>query len=279
VLLVTGNAAQGFSSAHSQISKMATSTQTLPGSAAKSLLSTDAPKSPPTFSFTPFLRSTYGHALIATTPVCPAFAAGHCPLGRRCPDRHPTPSQQQSSGYHHFGRQNDNYVCKHWLKALCMKGDNCDYLHEYNLRKMSECQFYNQNGYCQNGDECLYLHVKEESRLPLCEDYNKAFCEKGPRCGKRHVRRKLCKFYLAGFCPEGRECTEGVHLKVGGEERKADGEDAASRRRRADEMDRRDEDEGRRDFGRNRDRDRDAEAGRWRGRGGRGAKWKNKRDR
>ncbi len=257
---------------------MATTTETQPSShAAQVLLSSDPPKNPPTFSFTPFLRSTYGHALIPTTPVCPAFAAGHCPLGRKCPDRHPTPSQQQTSGYHHFGRQNDNYVCKHWLKALCMKGDNCDYLHEYNLRKMSECQFYNQNGYCQNGDECLYLHVKEESRLPLCEDYNKGFCERGPKCGKRHVRRKLCRFYLAGFCPDGRECTEGVHLKAVGEEGKGEGaDDAAARRRKADEAERRDDDEGRRDFGRNRD----GEGGRWRGRGGgRGGKWKNRKDR
>jgi cleavage and polyadenylation specificity factor subunit 4 len=255
---------------------MATVTETLSSSSAtKAVLSTEPPKSPPTFSFTPFLRSTYGHALISTSPVCPAFAAGHCPLGRRCPDRHPTPSQQQSSGYHHFGRQNDNYVCKHWLKALCMKGDNCDYLHEYNLRKMSECQFYNQNGYCQNGDECLYLHVKEESRLPLCEDYNKGFCEKGPKCGKRHVRRKLCKFYLAGFCPDGRDCTEGVHLKVGGEDSKGEADDVASRRRRAEEIERRDDDDGRRDFARNRD----GEGGRWRGRGARGGKWKNRRDR
>lgn len=84
------------------------------------------------------------------------------------------------------------------------------------MRKMSECQFYNQNGYCQNGDECLYLHVKEESRLPLCEDYEKGFCERGPRCGKRHVRRRLCEFYLAGFCPDGKECTRGVHLKAPG---------------------------------------------------------------
>ena len=250
-----------------------------PPASIRSIPSKDLRSSPSTFSFTPFLRNNYHHALITTTPVCPAFAAGHCPLGRRCPDRHPTSSQPNHGAggqYHHhyYGRHNDNYVCKHWLKALCMKGDNCDYLHEYNLRKMSECQFYNQNGYCQNGDECLYLHVKEESRLPLCEDYNRGFCEKGPRCGKRHVRRKLCKFYLAGFCPDGRDCSEGVHLKTGPGEGKADGTDLNSRRRKANEMDRYNDDESRPDFGRSRDGD----GGRWRGgRGGRGGKWKNRK--
>jgi len=44
-------------------------------------------------------------------------------------------------------------VCKHWLKGkyiplskqfltlvgLCKKGDACEFLHEYNIRKMPEC--------------------------------------------------------------------------------------------------------------------------------------------
>jgi Zinc finger C-x8-C-x5-C-x3-H type (and similar) len=30
-------------------------------------------------------------------------------------------------------------VCKHWLKGLCKKGDVCEFLHEYNIRKMPEC--------------------------------------------------------------------------------------------------------------------------------------------
>ncbi|KAH0842115.1 hypothetical protein AYO21_00251 [Fonsecaea monophora] len=237
------------------------------------------PKNPPSaqptynFSFTPFLRSNGLAALASTVPVCPDFAStGHCPRGRRCPDRHPTPTQAQAphSQQHHYGRHaNDNYVCKHWLKGLCKKGDACDYLHEYNLRKMSECQFYNQNGYCQNGDECLYVHVKEGSKLPMCEDYNKGFCEKGPRCPNRHVRRKLCEFYLAGFCPDGKECKFGVHLKSGpaaaaaaAAEKDAD----AQRRERAAEMDKREED-SRKDYG-------------WKGgRGGKAGRWRSKRDR
>jgi cleavage and polyadenylation specificity factor subunit 4 len=239
--------------------------------AANTILSTSSPTTPQyTFSFTPFLRANGLAALASTVPVCPAFAAGHCPLGRRCPDRHPTPSQPQPS-HGHYGRNNDNYVCKHWLKALCKKGDACDYLHEYNLRKMSECQFYNQNGYCQNGDECLYLHVKEESRLPLCEDYNRGFCEKGPRCENRHVRRRLCEFYLAGFCPDGKECEHGVHLKVGGVVG-VGAEEEKKRRERVEELDRRGE-EIKREFGGKRE---------WRGGGGRKGgreKWKGRRDR
>ncbi|KAG9792311.1 mRNA 3'-end-processing protein YTH1 [Exophiala dermatitidis] len=214
------------------------------------------------FSFTPFLRANGLAALASTVPVCADYAAtGHCPRGRRCPDRHPTPGEPPQ---HHYGRNNDNYVCKHWLKGLCKKGDTCDYLHEYNLRKMSECQFFNQNGYCQNGDECLYVHVKEDSKLPLCEDYNRGFCEKGPRCGKRHVRRKLCEFYLAGFCPDGPNCKHGVHLKSSGPAGDKGGD--AQRRERLAELERKEE-ESRKDFG-------------WKGgRGAKGGRWRSKRER
>ena len=31
-------------------------------------------------------------------------------------------------------------VCKHWLKGLCKKGEACEFLHEYNIRKMPECK-------------------------------------------------------------------------------------------------------------------------------------------
>ncbi|KAJ9662495.1 RNA-binding component of cleavage and polyadenylation factor [Neophaeococcomyces mojaviensis] len=244
---------------------MATSLlQTATVAAANSILNQNKETSTPlyTFSFTPFLRTNSLAALASTVPVCETYAStGSCPLGRRCPNRHPTPNQPQG---HHYGRNNDNYVCKHWLKGLCKKGDDCDYLHEYNLRKMSECQFYNQNGYCQNGDECLYVHVKEDSKLPLCEDYNAGFCEKGPRCDKRHVRRKLCEFYLAGFCPDGRECKHGVHLKSGQAGRAGQNED--ERRKRVVDLERREE-ENKRD-------------GHFRGgRGGRGGKWRDRKKR
>lgn len=233
-------------------------------SVASSILSSKPPtKSPYDFSFTPFLRTQGLAALASTVPICPDWAAkGSCPRGRKCPDRHPTPSQPAG---HHFGRNNDAYVCKHWLKGLCKKGDACDYLHEYNLRKMSECQFWNVHGYCQNGDECLYVHVKEGSKLPMCEEYNKGFCEKGPRCGKRHVRRKLCEFYMAGFCPEGPECKNGVHLKSSG--KIGESEEERQRKEKLAELERREED-SRKEFG-------------WRAKKGRGqgGRWRDKRER
>ena len=33
-------------------------------------------------------------------------------------------------------------MCKHWLRGLCKKGDQCEFLHEYDMSKMPECYFY-----------------------------------------------------------------------------------------------------------------------------------------
>ncbi|KAI4600949.1 RNA-binding component of cleavage and polyadenylation factor [Pestalotiopsis sp. 9143b] len=160
-----------------------------------------------TFTFSPFLRKTYGHGLAPNRPVCKAFAAtGACPLGTDCPDRHEAPNAASSTNASY-----NSLVCKHWLRALCKKGESCEFLHEYNLRKMPECNFFVRNGYCSNGDECLYLHIDPQSKLPPCPHYDMGFCPLGPNCSKKHVRRALCPYYLAGFCPDGKQCPEGAH--------------------------------------------------------------------
>ncbi|ERS96834.1 hypothetical protein HMPREF1624_07043 [Sporothrix schenckii ATCC 58251] len=188
------------------------------------------------FAFTPFLQTTYKHGLPADRPVCRAYSTtGSCPLGSRCPDRHLAPAAAAaaiaagatytpiggsgSSQHHSGGRDQGGFnslVCKHWLRGLCKKGEGCEFLHEYNLRKMPECNFFLRNGYCSNGDECLYLHIDPRSKLPPCPDYdNRGFCALGPTCPKKHVRRKaICPYFLAGFCPDGmRVCKEGAHPK------------------------------------------------------------------
>ena len=103
-------------------------------------------------------------------------------------------------------------MCKHWLRGLCKKGDACEYLHEYNLRRMPECAYYARTLTCLNGDDCLYLHIDPKSKRPPCPHYERGFCPLGPYCGLKHVKRdKLCPLYLAGFCPDGRTCKSGSH--------------------------------------------------------------------
>ena len=136
--------------------------------------------------------------------------SGNCSRGANCPYRH----------------SNSDKVCKHWLRDLCKKGDQCEFLHEYNLRKMPECHFYTTfgtvsaaaaaavaaaatganspgsnrtcarpvcrgiaaAGHCNNGDECKYLHVDPEARRRPCPWYERGFCKNGARTRVCRVR-------------------------------------------------------------------------------------------
>ncbi|KAI8629830.1 hypothetical protein F5Y19DRAFT_464490 [Xylariaceae sp. FL1651] len=258
---------------------MAAATTSGPPSApelAQQILEHRAPKY--SFSFSPFLRSTYGHGFPPNRPVCKAFLAGHCPNGAQCPDRHTTSATNAAGGGGSGANASYNsLVCKHWLRALCKKGEGCEFLHEYNLRKMPECNFFVRNGYCSNGDECLYLHIDPLSKLPPCPHYDKGFCPLGPNCSKRHVRRKLCGYYLAGFCPEGKNCKEGAHPRW-----EKNLEKPIAKSEVVHEEPKREEgfDEDMRDFGGRRDRDDKVGGGRGdRFGGGRGGRWRGRGDR
>lgn len=102
-----------------------------------------------------------------------------CSLGHRCPFRHETPGPMNFTEARSFRDPGKRTVCKHWLRGLCKKGDSCDYLHEYDLRRMPECRFFATFGFCNNGDECLYLHVDPKAKIRECENYRRGFCPKG----------------------------------------------------------------------------------------------------
>lgn len=251
---------------------------------AEQLLSKLPPSQPPTFSFTPFLQKTYLHSLPADRPICRAYTNGHCSLGTRCPERHVSSTKHDGGGGGGGGHPFNSLVCKHWLRSLCKKGETCEFLHEFNLRKMPECNFFLRNGFCSNGDECLYLHIDPQSKLPPCPHYDRGFCPLGPRCAKKHVRKKMCRYFLAGFCPDGRDCAEGTHAKwkkdkdmekptVKVDKKEEDGGGVGMKRHHFD-----DEDEGSASFrdrgDRTRDRDRDGARDRDRDRGAdRGGDW------
>ncbi|KAH8655173.1 hypothetical protein BX600DRAFT_469230 [Xylariales sp. PMI_506] len=246
-----------------------------PSALAQQLLDHKAPQY--NFTFSPFLRKTYGHGLAPNRPVCKAFSTtGSCQLGANCPDRHVAPAAAAANNASY-----NSLVCKHWLRALCKKGESCEFLHEYNLRKMPECNFFVRNGYCSNGDECLYLHIDPMSKLPPCPHYDRGFCPLGPNCSKKHVRRQLCPYYLAGFCPDGKTCKEGAHPRwdknlekpVAKSEKKAEDDAAAA----AAAALRREEGFGVDDDNRDHQREK-GDGGRFRGgRGGRGG-WRGRGD-
>ncbi|KAF8520329.1 hypothetical protein BU17DRAFT_46490 [Hysterangium stoloniferum] len=161
-----------------------------------------------------FIKNELGVKLDKDEQICRlALTPAGCPLGPlHCPLRHTNPSAKnfqppKQLPSHPRERERLATVCKHWLRGLCKKSDACEFLHEYNLRRMPECWWYAKYGYCSAGDECLYAHPKE--RRIECPDYRRGFCKLGPTCPRKHVRRVACQLYLSGFCPKGPECPLG----------------------------------------------------------------------
>lgn len=159
--------------------------------------------------------------LSSDAQLCPRYVAflenpnknPACPLGNRCPFRHEQPGPMNFAGALSQRDLGKRTICKHWLRGLCKKGDSCDYLHEYDMRRMPECRFFATFGYCNSGDDCLYLHVDAKAKIRECEMYKRGFCPRGPTCPKKHVRRPACPYYIAGFCPRGPDCRMG-HIKA-----------------------------------------------------------------
>eukprot|EP00039_Didymoeca_costata_P009090 m.120349 g.120349 ORF g.120349 m.120349 type:complete len:489 (+) comp14356_c0_seq4:177-1643(+) len=114
-----------------------------------------------------------------------------CPRGSLCPYRHITGEK--------------SIVCKHWLKGLCKKGDSCEFLHRYDMRRMPECYFWTTFGECHN-EECVYLHLDPEMKRRDCLWYARGFCKHGPECKNRHRKETICVNWLCGFCLDGKKC-------------------------------------------------------------------------
>lgn len=129
--------------------------------------------------------------------TCNNFPRKECKFGMLCPFRHV--------------RMDKNVVCKHWLRGLCKKGDDCEFLHVYDITKMPECYFYSMLNLCTN-KECIFLHINPNDKVKDCPWYNRGFCRRGPDCRLKHIRRVICTSYLNGFCPRGNNC-EAFHGK------------------------------------------------------------------
>ena len=79
-------------------------------------------------------------------------------------------------------------VCRHWLRGLCMKGDNCEFLHQMDMDRMPVCR-WGEN--CRIKD-CPYKHEAEADK-PQCVFYQQGFCYHGPECRYRHWKQAADK--------------------------------------------------------------------------------------
>ncbi|KAJ2703079.1 Cleavage and polyadenylation specificity factor subunit 4 [Coemansia sp. IMI 203386] len=135
--------------------------------------------------------------------VCTFFLRGHCYKGNNCIFRHLTREESER-----MRSDIRTIVCKHWVRGLCKKGDMCDFLHEYNLKKMPECQFYEKTGLCNNREECFYRHTNPNANIKECPWYARGFCKHGAKCRSKHERKLICQHYRFGFCPLGPNCKD-----------------------------------------------------------------------
>ena len=78
-------------------------------------------------------------------------------------------------------------VCRHWLRGLCMKGEQCGFLHQFDQSRMPVCRFFAKFGVCREPD-CVFKHSTEE--VKECNMYNLGFCIHGPLCRYKHIQRE-----------------------------------------------------------------------------------------
>ncbi|KAF0990389.1 hypothetical protein HZS_795, partial [Henneguya salminicola] len=124
-------------------------------------------------------------------PICESYVAGHCERDAYCPLRHMKVPKSM--------------VCKHWLRGLCRKGDDCEAIHEYDQTRMPLCYYYGKFSHCSNKD-CPFLHGDVDSKFKNCPWYDRGFCKS---CKFKHVFRIVCMNYICGLCVEGPNCKNG----------------------------------------------------------------------
>ncbi|KAM7263027.1 hypothetical protein ACFE04_000710 [Oxalis oulophora] len=131
-----------------------------------------AATNPPTTTTNPSsLPSTLIQSDNNSTPITAAINNNNNPSGEI----------QQGGGRRSF-RQT---VCRHWLRSLCMKGDACGFLHQFDKARMPVCRFFRLYGECREQD-CVYKHTTED--IKECNMYKLGFCPNGPDCRYRHAK-------------------------------------------------------------------------------------------
>mmetsp|Transcript_29239 Transcript_29239/g.69785 ORF Transcript_29239/g.69785 Transcript_29239/m.69785 type:complete len:220 (-) Transcript_29239:19-678(-) len=75
-------------------------------------------------------------------------------------------------------------VCTYWLRNLCMKGDSCGFLHQFDPARMPVCRALLKYGSCKEAD-CPFKHSYDD--IKECNMYRLGFCIYGPACRYKHT--------------------------------------------------------------------------------------------
>jgi len=76
-------------------------------------------------------------------------------------------------------------VCTYWLRGMCMKGEACGFLHQFDGARMPVCRSLLKTGKCVELD-CPFKHDLEQ--IKECNMFKLGFCVYGPQCRYRHTR-------------------------------------------------------------------------------------------
>ncbi|XP_073058504.1 LOW QUALITY PROTEIN: 30-kDa cleavage and polyadenylation specificity factor 30-like [Primulina eburnea] len=125
---------------------------------------------------------THPTASVPVIQSLPDPEAGSAALNANNPSNAPVPAAEGIGGGRRSFRQT---VCRHWLRSLCMKGDACGFLHQYDKSRMPVCRFFRLYGECREQD-CVYKHTNED--IKECNMFKLGFCPNGPDCRYRHAK-------------------------------------------------------------------------------------------
>ncbi|KAG7492447.1 hypothetical protein MATL_G00014560 [Megalops atlanticus] len=106
--------------------------------------------------------------------VCPRMDRKAGPLGVRH-----TPFLSPEFISRHTDEIQGRHICKYFLRGACVKGDQCHFEHDMNVKKMELCKFYVLD-FCTKGDDCIYMH----------KEFPCKFFHTGARC----YSEAACKF-------------------------------------------------------------------------------------
>jgi hypothetical protein len=117
------------------------------------------------------LAFDFESALDAQQPLAPASAAAAAAAGE------PKPRNYRRT------------VCTYWVRGLCMKGENCGFLHQFDPQRMPVCRTLLKFGACKEPD-CPYKHTTED--IKECNMYMLGFCIYGPAVRSRALSSGWC---------------------------------------------------------------------------------------
>lgn len=97
-------------------------------------------------------------------------------------------------------RGRHSIVCRHWIRNMCMKGEFCDFLHQYDYERMPPCFSYQKYAVCIDEalGNCPFKHKADDT--PLCAEYFLGFCKYGPKCKRRHEPK--ARHQIHDFLPD-----------------------------------------------------------------------------